>query len=282
MSLHETISTILTRDASERFILNSDLLRQDSQIKPINRKTVTYIVGVVLLNEKDQVCLIQESKPSCHGKWYLPAGRVENNEDLLRAVKRECLEETGYEIEPINLCMVEIGNQGSWFRFTFTGLIRGGFLKKPEKADKESLQAQWFDLASFADKCFLSTLRSSDFIQNIEVACKYYCRLKFRSTFFPHQINLDLIKSNSILPLSIPNETIRFTFLFLNINSNVYLVHESEGKLSLPSVLNTTNSLRMSLRENFFDSLVEKSLIPNCFKNLKNTSVEIENVLSVC
>ena len=35
-----------------------------------------------LLVADGKVLLIQEAKRSCRGKWYLPAGRVEQNESL--------------------------------------------------------------------------------------------------------------------------------------------------------------------------------------------------------
>ena len=41
-----------------------------------------YIVcGVVL--EGERVLMVQEAKPSCRGKWYLPAGRMERNESIV-------------------------------------------------------------------------------------------------------------------------------------------------------------------------------------------------------
>lgn len=43
---------------------------------------VCYIVcGVVV--ERGRVLLVQEAKPSCRGKWYLPAGRMEKNETIV-------------------------------------------------------------------------------------------------------------------------------------------------------------------------------------------------------
>ncbi|KAG5314868.1 NUD18 phosphatase, partial [Pseudoatta argentina] len=109
---------------------------------PICLKTVTYIVAAVVINDQGEVLMIQEAKASCTGKWYLPAGRVEKNENLISAVKREVLEETGLVIGPTTLILVECAN-GTWFRFVFTGDIVGGTLKTPDQANEESLQACW-------------------------------------------------------------------------------------------------------------------------------------------
>ncbi len=43
---------------------------------PLTKKSITYIVAAVLVNEDGEVLMIQEAKPSCNGQWYLPAGRM--------------------------------------------------------------------------------------------------------------------------------------------------------------------------------------------------------------
>ena len=40
-----------------------------------------YIVAGLVISE-GKVLLIQEAKPSCHGLWSVPGGRVERNESL--------------------------------------------------------------------------------------------------------------------------------------------------------------------------------------------------------
>lgn len=68
---------------------------------------------------------MQEAKSECVGSWYLPAGRVEPNEDLYQAVRREVHEETGLTCEPTTLIMVENAG-GNWYRFVFTGTVTAG------------------------------------------------------------------------------------------------------------------------------------------------------------
>ena len=46
---------------------------------------VNYVAaGLIIRGDTDneEVLLIQENKKSCHGKWYMPAGRVEAGETL--------------------------------------------------------------------------------------------------------------------------------------------------------------------------------------------------------
>lgn len=132
-----------------------------SSYVPVCQKTVTYIVAAILINEHDEVLMMQEAKSSCLGKWYLPAGRVEANENLIDAVKREVLEETGLLMDPKSLIMVECAS-GSWFRFVMTGNIIGGSLKTPDQSNEESLQASWVREVTSLQ------LRSSDILTLIQ------------------------------------------------------------------------------------------------------------------
>lgn len=126
-------------------IINSEHLSK-SNFKPVCKENIAYIVGIVLINDKNEVCLIQEAKSSCKGKWYIPAGRMEKNETLIEAAIREAKEETGYLIEPLSVCCVEIGHLAMWYRFTFLARVVGGSLKTHDEADSESLVSHIFFL----------------------------------------------------------------------------------------------------------------------------------------
>uniref|UniRef100_T1H691 Nudix hydrolase domain-containing protein n=1 Tax=Megaselia scalaris TaxID=36166 RepID=T1H691_MEGSC len=137
-----------------------------SDYVPVIGKSVTYVVVCVLINDQNEVLMMQESKPSCAGKWYLPAGRMESGEHICEAAAREVLEETGIETEMTTLLGIEAAG-GSWFRFILTGKVLGGTLKTPDQADRESMQAKWIgDLNEL-------TLRANDIINVIEIARSY-------------------------------------------------------------------------------------------------------------
>lgn len=77
-------------------------------------------------NMQKEVVMMQEAKQECYGKWYLPAGRMEQNETIVEAVKREVQEETGLECEPYTLLSVE--ERGPrWIRFVFLARVTGLF-----------------------------------------------------------------------------------------------------------------------------------------------------------
>nr|XP_039263028.1 8-oxo-dGDP phosphatase NUDT18-like [Styela clava] len=108
------------------------------------KQNVCYIVAAIVIDDNGRVLMVQEAKVSCYKKWYLPAGRMEPNETIVEAVKREVLEEAGLEFEPTSLlCVEECG--GRWVRFALVGKVTGGKLKTTEEADEESLQAMWWD-----------------------------------------------------------------------------------------------------------------------------------------
>jgi 8-oxo-dGDP phosphatase len=144
-----------------------------------------YIVcGLVVSDGK--VLMIQEAKRSCRGMWYLPAGRVEQNESLEDAVRREVKEEAGLDFDPQALIAMEFQSH-RWIRFTFTGRIVGGQLKTPQEEDKESIQAQWLP----ADVNQLTKefpIRAGDCLKLIQIASDWYSEappLRYSTSIIP-------------------------------------------------------------------------------------------------
>lgn len=56
--------------------------------------------------EGDQVVLVRRGSPPSYGAWSLPGGAVEVGETLEEAVVREVAEETGLEIEVVDVVAV--------------------------------------------------------------------------------------------------------------------------------------------------------------------------------
>ena len=62
-------------------------------------------VGGVLVHE-GRVLLIRRGKEPLYGRWVVPGGTVELGEPLDEALVREMREETGLEVEPLELLTV--------------------------------------------------------------------------------------------------------------------------------------------------------------------------------
>jgi len=107
-------------------------------------------VGGLIENAEGKILMVKSPDRG----WELPGGQVEGGETLTEALKREVKEETGIDIEVLNLTAVHsnIGKRtqpdgfspiGSIVSFGFTGKVIAGELTTSE----ESLEVNWFDKA---------------------------------------------------------------------------------------------------------------------------------------
>ena len=60
-------------------------------------------VGVIPVTSDKEIVITKEEQPGKPPFISIPGGRVEENEDLLVAARRELLEETGYKSDDVNL-----------------------------------------------------------------------------------------------------------------------------------------------------------------------------------
>ena len=74
--------------------------------KEVNMKK---IVAGGLIEKDGKYLLVKENQKICKGKWNIPAGGVDDNENVIEAAKREIFEETGCTVK-IN-GILEIVNQ---------------------------------------------------------------------------------------------------------------------------------------------------------------------------
>lgn len=92
--------------------------------------------------------LIQESKKSCAGQWYFPAGRIEPGESYIDGMQREMFEEAGVSFSLTGVLRVERtksmdGRQRS--RVIFCAEVAdSGNLSVKTHADTESMAVGWF------------------------------------------------------------------------------------------------------------------------------------------
>jgi ADP-ribose pyrophosphatase YjhB (NUDIX family) len=96
-------------------------------------------VAAAVLAEKDgKILLVRRVNTPHQGFWTLPAGFVDGAEDPRAAARRECLEETGLEIEIGELIDVIHGLEhpnGASIVIAYRGVVVGGEMKPEDDAD---------------------------------------------------------------------------------------------------------------------------------------------------
>ncbi len=96
---------------------------------------------VLIFNTQNKIALLHETVKNYHS---LPGGQVEANETPLESAKRECLEETGFEINNIKFIGVvrEVlsGNEILNDSYIFIATKTGEQLKLSPQEDSEKIQ----------------------------------------------------------------------------------------------------------------------------------------------
>jgi ADP-ribose pyrophosphatase YjhB (NUDIX family) len=92
------------------------------------------IPGVQGVLERDgRVLLARRGEEPRRGYWDLPGGFLEETENPLDGLRREFLEETGLEIEPVRFLGIEIEPYDGRYVFSITWLVTGD--GEPRAAD---------------------------------------------------------------------------------------------------------------------------------------------------
>ncbi|MEM0042097.1 MAG: NUDIX hydrolase [Candidatus Korarchaeum sp.] len=107
-------------------------------------------VGAVLLKE-GRLLLVRRGFPPGQGKWSIPGGVVEAGESLLDAAKRELLEETNLNAEPLGVVALSqvIVREGDLIRYHYIivdVLFDEGSLTGEEMPGGDAIDVSWFPL----------------------------------------------------------------------------------------------------------------------------------------
>jgi len=119
-------------------------------VSAFSKLTPTVYITHAIIERNDKYLLVEEKNKT----WYVPAGRVENNENILEGMKREVFEEAGIEVEVIGLISIDHSFVET-LDYGRIGKIHFIFHAKPildlpleelrkEVADDETLQSNWF------------------------------------------------------------------------------------------------------------------------------------------
>jgi ADP-ribose pyrophosphatase YjhB (NUDIX family) len=96
------------------------------------------VAAAALVEQNGAILLVRRVNEPSRGLWTLPAGFVDAGEDPRRAAERECLEETGLEVDVTELLDVIPGQEharGASIVIVYRGAVRGGRLHAGDDAD---------------------------------------------------------------------------------------------------------------------------------------------------
>lgn len=104
--------------------------------------STTIVVGTVV-ERGGKFLLVQEAQERCRGKWNLPAGRLDPNETVFEGAIRETKEETGCDVELVNVC--QIGNRVTEDNAFISVIFTAKLLQETIKINPaEILDVKWF------------------------------------------------------------------------------------------------------------------------------------------
>jgi 8-oxo-dGTP pyrophosphatase MutT (NUDIX family) len=114
---------------------------------------------IAIINEKDQILILKRGKtaPWMPGRYCLPGGKVEKNEDLINAAIRELFEETNIvcAIEGFFIHNVQYSNGKS--KIVFSARINNPIVK----LNWEHEDYAWIDIESIKDYDLVPGLKTS-------------------------------------------------------------------------------------------------------------------------
>jgi len=96
------------------------------------------VAAAVLVEQDEKILLVRRVNQPHQGLWTLPAGFVDAGEDPARAAERECLEETGLQVQVTELFDVISGQEhpaGAHIVIVYRVVVIAGELKAGDDAD---------------------------------------------------------------------------------------------------------------------------------------------------
>ena len=114
------------------------------------------VAAAVVLAQEGKILLVRRAVEPEQGKWTLPAGFVEADEDPAEAARRECREETGLQVELLGLLDVIHGKEhssGASIVIVYEGKIRGGEIRPSDDVDAVT----FFELGALPALAFEAT-----------------------------------------------------------------------------------------------------------------------------
>jgi ADP-ribose pyrophosphatase YjhB (NUDIX family) len=97
-----------------------------------------------ILERGGRVLLARRGREPRLGHWDLPGGFLHENERPEDGLRREFLEETGLEIEPVRLLRIDLEPYGDRWVFSVSWLVRAIDEQLEPQADDDVDELRWF------------------------------------------------------------------------------------------------------------------------------------------
>ncbi|MGE9314328.1 NUDIX hydrolase [Niabella sp. CJ426] len=135
----------------------------------------TWVTCFALTEDNKVVMELQYRHAIGETCWEIPGGCVDDTDDNLEfAIKRELLEETGYEFESFEYLGKTCANPSTNNNWMHMFLARGGKKTADQDLDEnEEIHVELMDLDVFKEK-----FRNNEFIQSMHVTCMLYALMK--------------------------------------------------------------------------------------------------------
>lgn len=129
-----------------------------------------HIVVGVIVKKDNKILMVQEAQKKHYGLWNMPAGLLDEKEDIFLGAKREFKEETGYDVKLTGMLPIEnyVNDNVHAFLILFHGEITGGEISFDKD---ELLDVKWFtieELKAMTDKEIRDIAQKKNMLKNIE------------------------------------------------------------------------------------------------------------------
>jgi 8-oxo-dGTP diphosphatase len=97
------------------------------------------VAAGIVVERDGEILLARRANEPARGLWTLPAGFVDAGEDPARAAERECLEETGLQVDVTGLIDVVFGlehSRGAHIVIFYRAEVRSGSLQPGDDVDQ--------------------------------------------------------------------------------------------------------------------------------------------------
>lgn len=119
-------------------------------MQPWEVPTAKIGAGAVIIHD-NKILLAQINYSERAGRWILPGGKIENGETLIQGLIREVSEETGLEVDVLNMVLVRqriIEGKATDFYFAFRAQVKAGTEMKLCWSPEEMKEVRFWPIES--------------------------------------------------------------------------------------------------------------------------------------